>query len=46
MVSEHLSRTGIVIGISKDVVPLSFHSEDEGTAILRNVGDSLPVDVG
>jgi hypothetical protein len=45
MVSEDWSRTGIVIGISKDVVPLSFDSEDEGTEILRNVGNCLPVDL-
>ena len=45
MVSEGCSRTGIVNSISKDEVPLSLDSEDEGTAILRNIGNSLPVDV-
>lgn len=45
MVSEGWRRTGIVNGSPKDEVSLSFDSEDEGTAILRNIDNCLPVDV-
>jgi len=45
MASEGWRRTGIDNDNPKDELSLSFDSEDKGTAILRNIGSCLPVDV-